>query len=80
MTTNETLNIIMAKHRISNVLLSDLTNIHVTTISRYRNNQRNIGKKSFDKIYNALAELGVSNMNVKELKRKYENSRTKKVL
>lgn len=80
MITNEILNIIMVKWRISNVLLSEITNIHVTTISRYRNNQRNIGKKSFDKIYDALIELEVSSNNIKELRQEYENSRYKKVL
>jgi len=70
----------MIKWRISNVLLSEITNIHVTTISRYRNNQRNIGKKSFHKIYEALIELEVSSKNLKEMKQEYENSRNKKVL
>lgn len=80
MITNEIINLIMSKYRISNVLLSKITGIHVTTISRYRNNQRNIGKKSFNKIYNAFIELDVGNKNIKELKQKYENSRNKKIL
>lgn len=80
MIANETLNIIMVKLRISNVLLSEITNIHVTTISRYRNNQRNIGKKNFDKIYQALIGLEVGSSNLKELRQAYEKSRFKKVL
>ncbi len=80
MVANETLNIIMTKCRISNVLLSEITNINVSTICRYRKNQRNIGRKNFDKIHNALIELDVSSNNIKELRYEYENSRNKKVL
>ena len=80
MIANETLNIIMDKWRISNVLLSEITSIHTTTISRYRNNQRSIGKQSFDKIYDALIELKVSSKTMKEFKKEYENSRYKKIL
>lgn len=79
MILNDILNLIMANYRISNVLLSKFTDIHVTTISRYRNNQRNISKKNFDKICSAFIELKVSVKSIKELKQKYENSRNKKV-
>lgn len=77
MIANDTLNLIMDKFRISNVLLSELTNIHVTTICRYRNKQRNIGKKSINKIYDALTELEVNNKIIKELRQSYENPRYK---
>lgn len=80
MLANDTLNLIMIKWRISNVLLSEIANIHVTTICRYRNNQRNIGKKSFDKIYDALIQLKVNINTIKEFRQNYENSRYKKVL
>ncbi|GEM_PF-4151023 len=80
MIANETLNSIMTEFRISNVLLSNITSIHTTTICRYRNKQRNIGQKNFYKIYNALTELKVNSKTMKELRREYENSRNKKVL
>lgn len=80
MLSNNTLDVIMIKCRISNVLLSKITNIHVTTISRYRNNQRNIGKKSFYKIYDGLIQLEVNSNIIREFKKVYENSRYKKVL
>ncbi|MGH4121700.1 MAG: hypothetical protein ACREV6_01985 [Clostridium sp.] len=80
MIANEVFDLIMSKNRISNVLLSEITNIHTTTLCRYRNDQRNIGKLSFERIYNALIELKVSRRTMKELRHEYENSRVKKVL
>lgn len=80
MVTNNTLNLIMVKHRISNVLLSKLTNIHVTTICRYRNMQRNIGKKNIIKIYEAFAKLDVDDDEIAELIQNYESTGNKKVL
>lgn len=79
MRINEKLNDILEKWRISNVYLSNMTGIDVSTISRYRNNQRNIGEKSFVKIYDALIELKVNKKILKELKREYESSRNKKI-
>ncbi|MBU3190738.1 hypothetical protein K9O30_15055 [Clostridium bowmanii] len=80
MIANEVFDIIMNKNRISNVLLSKVTSIHTTTISRYRNDQRNFGKQNFNKIYDALIELKVSKKTMKELRMEYENPRVKKVL
>ena len=79
MKVNELLDAIMVNWRINNVLLSKLTNIHITTLSRYRNKQRNIGKRSFVKIYDALEKLDISSNTLEELKVEYENSRYKKV-
>lgn len=79
MISNNHFDIIMHECRITNVLLSKITNINTSTISRYRNNQRNIGRKSFDKIYDALTELKVSSRTMKGLRKEYENSRNKKV-
>ena len=73
MIANDILNVIMNKFRISNVLLSELTNIHVTTICRYRNKQRNIGRKNINKIYDALTELKVNDKTIEELRQSYEN-------
>ena len=80
MITNDLLNLILKEFRINDVLLSEMTNIHTSTISRYRNNKRNIGKKSFEKIYDTLIELNVSIKTMKELRKEYENSRLEKVL
>lgn len=79
MRVNEKLDDIMEKWRISNVYLSKMTGIDASTISRYRNNQRNIGEKSFAKIFDALIELEVNKKILKELKREYEVSRNKKI-
>jgi hypothetical protein len=78
--SNDSFDIIMAKCRIDNVLLSKITKIHTSTISRYRNDERNIGKQSFYKIYDALIELKVSKRTMKELRQEYEDSWNKKVL
>ena len=78
--SNGSFNIIMADCRINNVLLSHITNIKTSTISRYRNDQRNIGKQSFYKIYDALIELKVSRRTMKELKKEYENKWYKEIL
>ena len=80
MITNEILNIILEEFRINGVLLSEKTHINPSTISRYRSNNRNIGKRNFVKIYNALIELKVNSKAMKELRNKYENSRFEKVL
>lgn len=78
--SNKSFDIIMAEYRINNVLLSNITDIKTSTISRYRNNQRNIGKQSFYKIYDALIELKVRRRTMKELKKEYENKWYKKIL
>lgn len=78
--SNKSFDIIMAEYRINNVLLSNITDVKTSTISRYRNNQRNIGKQSFYKIYDALIELKVSRRTMKELKKEYENKWYKKIL
>lgn len=80
MKINHILDLILHDLRIPNVLLSKITSIHTTTISMYRNNHRNIGKQSFEKIYEALTELNVPKKNMKELRMQYENSRIKKIL
>lgn len=80
MNVNETLDFIMTQYRINSVLLSELTKLHPATISRYRNGQRNIGKKSFCKIHEAFIQLDVNIKTIKEFGEVYENSRHKKVL
>ncbi len=80
MVANQILDMIMVNSRISNVLLSKITNIHPSSICRYRSDQRNMGNQSFEKICEALVELEVSKRTIKELRQEYENSGDKKVL